>query len=32
MEYFAHFLKFAGGFLVIVAIALFALKLTGTAA
>jgi len=31
MEYFVHFLKFAGGFLAILTLALFALKLTGTA-
>ena len=30
-EYFMHFLKFTGGFAIIVAIALFGLKLTGTA-
>jgi len=30
-EYLMHFLKFAGGFAVIVAVALFGLKLTGTA-
>lgn len=31
MEYFMRFLKFTGGFAIMVAIALFALKLTGTA-
>jgi len=31
MDYFVRFLKFAGGFAIIITIALFALKLTGTA-